>query len=220
MNRTQFFEELNHHLKGLPEMEQRRLLDFYAEYFHDMVEAGMTEEEVSASLEPPAVIAQQLRDELNPGGSGRRESREQRGTARQSGADETGGESRPGRPASWGRAAGDLFYRPSPLIVVLLIFSIPFLIGLTGGLVALVFSLLAAVIGLFAGAAAALVYGAVSVFTHPFDGVLSIGVGLLLLGFSFFSLALSSALYRLLRKLFQKFPMAWRGFWRGFHERG
>lgn len=61
MTKEVFLRELARHLEVLTEEERTEALNYYREYIEEGVEAGRTEEEVVASLDPPETIAAQMR---------------------------------------------------------------------------------------------------------------------------------------------------------------
>ncbi len=187
MNRTQFFQALNESMNGLPEAERNRLLDYYAEYFHDMLESGMTEEEVSASLDAPHVIADKLRAELGYGPSSRWQ--QAQATPRPDG----------GEP-----------WQPQPvqsrtmshrwIFVVLLVFGAPMWIGLLAGIFGLVAGVIGAIVGLVFGGVAALLAGIWYLFSWPIGGVMMIGGGLMLVGITLLLISLTRHFSALARR--------------------
>ena len=60
MTKKEYLNELVAGLMALSTEELRRVRDYYAEMIDDRVEAGMTEEQAVAELEPPAALAAQL----------------------------------------------------------------------------------------------------------------------------------------------------------------
>lgn len=63
MTKQQFLTRLGNALLSLPQEERAQALNYYREYIEDAVEAGRTEEEVTASMDAPETIAAQLRRE-------------------------------------------------------------------------------------------------------------------------------------------------------------
>ena len=61
MTKEAFLRELARHLEALPLSERAEALNYYRDYIEDGADAGRTEEEVVASLEPPEKIAAQIR---------------------------------------------------------------------------------------------------------------------------------------------------------------
>jgi len=61
MTKDGFLRELSRHLEALSAEERAEALNYYREYIEEGVDAGRTEEEVVASLDPPETIAAQMR---------------------------------------------------------------------------------------------------------------------------------------------------------------
>ena len=202
MTRMEFFQQLNEHMAGLPDVEQKKLADYYAEYFHEMVESGMTEDEVSASLETPAVIVERLRADLGLG----RQSKQQRAHRADDNADassrdqsQNNGDSSADNKETYKQVAARLFGRPSLLTIALLVISAPLWLsaffGLLGGLLGLIAGLIGALVAFAVSAVTLVVTGVVQLFSQPLNGVLLIGVGLLLAGLFFYCIALLKLLF-------------------------
>lgn len=64
MTRDEFMQRLKTELRGFSSAEVGRMLEYYDELFSDSLEAGKTEEEITASLETPEAIAQRMRVDL------------------------------------------------------------------------------------------------------------------------------------------------------------
>lgn len=64
MNRTEYLGKLAAQIATLPDEEITRSLAFYSEAIDDRMEAGLSEEEAVAQLEPPAVAARTIIEEL------------------------------------------------------------------------------------------------------------------------------------------------------------
>lgn len=63
MNKKQFLEAIRNRIKGLPENDIDKSLDYYSEMIDDRVEDGMTEEEAVAALGTvDEIVAQILND--------------------------------------------------------------------------------------------------------------------------------------------------------------
>ena len=61
MTKEAFLRELSRHLEALPPEERAEALEYYREYIEEGVDAGRSEEEVIASLDPPEKLAAQIR---------------------------------------------------------------------------------------------------------------------------------------------------------------
>jgi uncharacterized membrane protein len=60
MNKQQFLQELNHGLKGIPEVERADIIRDYEEYFHAGLESGKTEADMITGLGSVKQIAKEL----------------------------------------------------------------------------------------------------------------------------------------------------------------
>ena len=60
MDKTQFLSALSAQLRGLPEEDRQRALEYYSEMINDRMEDGLTEEEAVAAMDPPEQIARQI----------------------------------------------------------------------------------------------------------------------------------------------------------------
>ena len=64
MTREAFMSQLKGRLEGFSSAETARVVEYYEELFSDSLEAGKTEEEITAGLDSPEVIAERVRVEL------------------------------------------------------------------------------------------------------------------------------------------------------------
>ena len=64
MTKADFLQLLERALAQLPEEERRRNLEYYSELLDDMLEEGMTEAEATAKLGSPGQIAQNILQEM------------------------------------------------------------------------------------------------------------------------------------------------------------
>ena len=64
MHRDEFLVKLGNLLLSIPVEERRAALDFYRDYFDEARDSGKTDAEITASLEPPYLIARRIRAEF------------------------------------------------------------------------------------------------------------------------------------------------------------
>lgn len=199
MNRARFMEQLSRMLSDLPEGERREALDYYNSYFDD---AGPENEDaVIRELGSPGKVAAIIKADLqeNAGDYGEyTESGYEDTRTREPGQmpETYHGESREGRSSSQGRRRyQERGYRqPSRnrsrgiLLLILLVFVSPLLVGtlggLAGGILALiflpfivVFAFGAASIALLIAGGGLAVTGIVTCTTSPVAGIVIIGAG-------------------------------------------
>ena len=198
MTRNEFISELEKHLAGLPEIEITRAREYYVEYFNEAYELGKTDEQITAELDPPEVIAARIRVDL---GAGTVKSKSFRDTVKE----------------HWvifliiGIAA-------CPIIIPVLAGGVAGVFGLLAGLFGLIVGIIAAlgalVVSGFAIMVAAIslfVVGITCMFTAQlFKGFIMIGTGFILLGLSCLIVIGSIALIRLTVQLVKKFVL-WTG---------
>jgi uncharacterized membrane protein len=55
MSKTDFFQELNYRLRGLPERERQNILSVYEELFHKAAQNGKNEDDIAESLGYPRI---------------------------------------------------------------------------------------------------------------------------------------------------------------------
>lgn len=60
MNKQEFLESIRSQLRGLPEEDIEKSLDYYAEMIEDRVEDGLTEEEAVEAMGTPEEVASQI----------------------------------------------------------------------------------------------------------------------------------------------------------------
>ena len=180
MNRVEFMEQLERLLQDLPANDREDAITYYNDYFD---EAGQENEaQVIRELGSPGKVAAIIKADLNAAGS------------EQTAYGETEREENavPSRRESGYHAPKQKKGLPWPLIIVLLVFASPVLLGAFGGLFGAVLGVVGALIGIviaFVVCAVALliagivcfVVGIVRVFISPVEGLLTVGVGSLML---------------------------------------
>lgn len=171
MNRQEFFRRLEYLLRGIPENERMDALAYYNAYFDD---AGVeNEQQVLQELGSPEQVAQMILDDYD-------RNRQEYSDTWQVNEKPTVVEKIKGSNKS-----------TRILLIILLVFTFPFWIGIVAGLFGAIigvlgglFGVLAGVggsgIGIFAGGLVCLVMGIFRLFASPVEGVVTIGVGALL----------------------------------------
>lgn len=212
MNRMDFFQALNAEMKGLPEAEKNRLLDYYAEYFHDMQESGMTEEEVAASLEPPHDIVERVRRELEQDTAD--EPPLHQSTAQQNKTHQ--------HTTYVNNVNAGPSIKSSTLMIIILILTSPIwggiLIGVLGAIFGLLVGLAGVILAFCISGVTLLVVGLINLFIRPIEGVFMIGAGLVLTGLLFYCIALTVKCKQTLI-VWAKLPGKWlRQFWQSFKQ--
>lgn len=200
MNRDEFMQQLARLLSDLPENERMEAIRYYNDYFD---EAGPENEaNVIRELGSPGKVAAIIKADLKENGSGQEETKEsanQYQTSQEETQSDRWRESQnnvPGRypPVHKNRGAGRW-----ALIIILVIFLSPVILGVGGGIfgvlagiLAVIFgvwiSILTAGAGLFGGGIALFMKGIIKSFTMPASGLLSMGGGLLSIGLGIFLL--------------------------------
>ena len=210
MNRAQFMEQLKKLLSDISEAERQEALEYYENYFDD---AGPENEEaVIRELGSPGKVAAIIKADLKESNDSYAEyteygyedtrSREQRQT--------------PGRPRRGYHAGQKKSTAGIVLILILLVFLSPFIKGAVGGVLGiivtiillpflLVFALGAGALGLIIAAFACIAGGIGLCFSYVGGGILTIGIGCLLMAVGIlFGTLLVWVAGRLLPKLLRK----------------
>ena len=185
MDRAQFMKQLERLLSDISESERKEALDYYENYFDD---AGKENEaEVIRELGSPGKVAAIIKADL-------KESNERYAEYTENGYQDTRTEDKH-TPARRGYHAGGKRSNASIiLVIILLVFAFPFLKGIFGGVLGLlllivflpfipVIVLAAVALGLIIGAVECAVKGIALCFAHPASGLLSLGIGCLLMAF-------------------------------------
>lgn len=202
MNRTEFMRQLEGLLRDISDTERAEALDYYNSYFED---AGPENEaKVIQELGSPGKVAAIIKADL-------KESNEEYGEYTEHGYEDNRMKEEsqvPDQYAQTSRArrgyrSGQRKNKPTIiLLVILLVFASPILlgigggifgiiVGILGGLVGIVFGLFGGLVGSAAGGVAMLVMGIIKCFTSPSLGLVGIGLGSLALALGFLLLILA-----------------------------
>ncbi len=175
MNRQEFFRRLEYLLRGIPENERMDALAYYNAYFDD---AGVeNEQQILQELGSPEQVAQMILDDYYRN--------------RQEYSD---GQQVDDKPTMVEKIK-NMNKSQKILLIILLVFTFPFWIGIVAGLFGAVVGVLGGLfgvvvgvggsgIGIFAGGLVCLVMGIFRLFSSPVEGVVTIGVGALLTAIS------------------------------------
>lgn len=174
MNRVEFMRQLESLLLDLPENDRLDAIAYYNDYFD---EAGVeNEEKVIRELGSPARVASIIKADLNATGNEKAEYTEQGYSDGRKGINPNTPAQREGKKTL-----------PVALIIVLLVFAAPVLLGIGGGLLGGVLGLIGGLIGLVAGGIGMLVGGVVSLVAgiiklvfSPLKGLVLVGTGSLI----------------------------------------
>lgn len=198
MNRVEFMRQLESLLWDIPESDRLDAIDYYNDYFD---EAGLENEyQVIMELGSPERVAAIIKADLNTQGNEQAEYTEYGYSDGREGIN-------PNTPATRKQR------RPLPLalVIVLLIFAAPAILGLGGGLIGVIFGLLGGLIGIVAGGIGMLVGGIVSLvggiiklIVSPVKGLVLIGTGSLVTALGIlFVLLFVLCIFKWLPKLFR-----------------
>ena len=198
MNRLEFMRQLELLLWDIPESDRLDAIAYYNDYFD---EAGLeNERQVIMELGSPERVAAIIKADLNTSGNEQAEYTEQGYSDGRSGVN-------PNTPATRKQR------RPLPLalVIVLLVFAAPVILGIGGGLIGVVFGLLGGLIGIVAGGMGMLVGGIVSLvggiiklIVSPVKGLVLIGTGSLVTALGIlFVLLFVLCIFKWLPKLFR-----------------
>ncbi len=171
MSRAEFMQRLESLLGDIPENDRLDAIAYYNDYFD---EAGPeNEQQVLKELGSPERVAQIIKADLNTAGNEQAEYTETGYTDGRDGVN-------PHTPATRKQKR----QLPLALIIVLLVFASPVLLGIGGGLIGGIFGLLGGLIGIIAGGIGMLVSGIVGfvgglikLIVYPVKGLVLIGVG-------------------------------------------
>ena len=186
MNKQEFLSALRRKLRGLPEEDIRRALDYYSEILADRIDEGLTEQQAVAALDNPEDIAAQLRQEYG----------------QSHGSEEPTMASNPDpSPKTEKQGSGSSWIKNSWFWVMVLGAPIwcsveASLISLLAGLFSIIIGLYTAVVGLFAGALGLLLVVPIFYGLRQESLLLSLGAGLICLGLGILLLFLTNAALR------------------------
>jgi uncharacterized membrane protein len=174
MNRVEFMRQLESLLWNLSESDRLDAIAYYNDYFD---EAGVeNEERVLKELGSPERVAAMIKADLNTDGNEQAEYTEQGYSDGRQGVN-------PNTPAT--RKQKKVL--PIALIIVLLVFAAPVLLGVGGGLLGGILGLAGGLIGLvaggigmLAGGVVSLVSGVIKLVFSPLKGLVLIGTGSLI----------------------------------------
>ena len=199
MNRVEFMRQLESLLWDLSESDRLDAIAYYNDYFD---EAGVeNEERVLKELRSPERVAAMIKADLNTNGNEQAEYTEQGYSDGRQGVN-------PNTPVTRKQKKT----LPVALIIVLLVFAAPVLLGVGGGLLGGILGLAGALIGLVAGGIGMLVGGVVSLVSgviklvfSPLKGLVLIGTGSLITALGLlFVVFLVLCIFKWMPKLFRK----------------
>lgn len=194
MSRNDFMKQLEKLLQNISPAEREEALQYYNDYFDD---AGMeNEQSVIEALGNPARVAENIKRDLYGNGYG--DSAYQKTTPIDKSVipyeqeRENGGRGENGAQATagGGSRSGKLSSGMIALIVVLCVMASPVLLGVSSGLLGIVFGIAAAWFGMIFGFGAAalsliaaffilLLVGISCLFVEPFVGIAVVGIGMI-----------------------------------------
>ena len=198
MNRVEFMKELERLLWDLPEHDRLDAIAYYNDYFD---EAGIENEaNVLRELGSPARVAAIIKSDLNTAGNEQAEYTETGYSDGRKGPN-------PNTPAT----RKERKPLPLALVIVLLVFAAPLLLGVGGGLLGAIVGLFGAVIGILAGGIGMVVGGIVTLVTgivklvvSPIKGLIFMGTGSIVLAIGIlFVLLLVLCVFKWFPKLFR-----------------
>lgn len=180
MNRVEFMQQLERLLADIPENDRLDAIEYYNNYFD---EAGAeNESQVIRELGSPGRVAAIIKADSNETGG-------QHATYTEQDGEKT---NMPSKKEKGYKAPKQKRNIPWPLIIVLIIFASPVLIGVGGGLLGGIVGVLGALfgiavaviacgVGFFVAGVVCFVVGIVRLFISPAEGLVTIGLGSLLL---------------------------------------
>ena len=174
MNRVEFMKQLERLLWDIPESDRLDAIAYYNDYFD---EAGPENEvNVLRELGSPERVASIIKADLNTSGNEKAEYTEQGYSDGRSGVN-------PNTPA----VKKKRWNLPIPLVIIILVFASPLLLGIGGGLIGGVVGLFGGIIGLIfggfgmlLGGIVSLVAGIVKLIVAPVEGLVLMGTGSLI----------------------------------------
>ena len=199
MNRVEFIRQLESLLWDLSESDRLDAIAYYNDYFD---EAGIeNEERVLKELGSPERVAAMIKADLNTDGNEKAEYTEQGYSDGRQGVN-------PNTPAP----RKEKKKLPMALIIVLLVFAAPVLLGVGGGLLGGVLGLAGGLIGLvaggigmLAGGVVSLVSGVIKLVFSPLKGLVLIGTGSLITALGLLiAVFLVLCIFKWMPKLFRK----------------
>lgn len=186
MNRVEFMSQLERLLWDIPESDRQDALRYYNDYFE---EAGVENEaQVIQKLGSPGKVAATIKADLHASGNERAEYTER---GYYDGREETN-QNPPASKDTNSRGPKQKRAISWPLIIVLLVFASPLLVGVGGGVLGGVFGVIFGAFGILLAAlicgvaflvagVVCLVVGIVRIFISPLEGLVTAGIGSLAL---------------------------------------
>jgi uncharacterized membrane protein len=180
MNRVEFMNQLERLLYDIPEHDRLDAIAYYNDYFD---EAGVDNEaQVIRELGSPGKVAAIIKADLNS----------TVGEEEPYVESESSEQNVPSRKKNGYHAPKQRKGLPWPLVIVLLVFASPLLVGVFGGVIGVLFGVAGALVGIavaFVACALALliagivcfVVGIVRAFISPVEGFIIVGMGSLML---------------------------------------
>lgn len=185
MNRVEFMQQLERLLWDIPQSDRLDAIAYYNDYFD---EAGAENEaQVIRELGSPGKVAAIIKADLNASGNAEAEYTEQGYKDGREGVNQN----TPARKENGYQVPKQKRSIPWVLIIILLVFASPVLVGVGGGLLGAIFGVLAALFGivvavivcaiaLVLGGIMCIVVGIARAITSPVEGLVVIGVGAIL----------------------------------------
>ena len=182
MNRVEFMQQLERLLWDIPESDRLDAIAYYNDYFD---EAGPENEaQVIRELGSPGKVAAIIKADLSASGNVEAEYTEHGYEDGREGLNKN----TPARKEKGYQAPKQKRNIPIALIIILLVFASPVLVGVGGGilgglvgvlaaLVAIIFAVVACGVAFIIGGFACIVVGIARVITSPVEGLVVIGVG-------------------------------------------
>ena len=209
MNRVEFMEELESLLADIPENDKLDAITYYNDYFDEA--GGENEARVIRELGSPERVAAMIKEDLDEAKVKEDEKQEPLHQM-----NEVISEAKQKKNIPW------------PMIVVLIIFASPILLGILGGVLGGIIGVFGALLGLFAAVlacalafvicgSALMVLGIIKLVLSPAEGVLILGIGSLLLAIGIlFSVLMAWIGFKWIPALFR---VCIRGFQKIFSKR-
>ena len=179
MNRVEFMEQLEQLLQDLPANDREDAITYYNDYFD---EAGQENEaQVIRELGSPGKVAAIIKADLESGEAQEEQKKET-----------------PGARYQAPKKKNNL---PWALIIVLIIFASPIILGVGGGLIGTVVGVFTAIVGCIAALLACgvalvfagivlFIFGIVRMFVNTLEALVTIGIGSLMIAFGLVLLVL------------------------------
>lgn len=186
MNRVEFMQQLERLLWDIPQSDRLDAIAYYNDYFD---EAGVENEaQVIRELGSPGKVAAIIKADLNASGNTDAEYTEQGYKDGREGVNKNA----PARKENGYQAPKQKRSIPWALIIILLVFASPVLVGVGGGILggligvlvalfAIIFAVVACGVSFIIAGIVCIVVGIARVLISPIEGLVTIGVGAILL---------------------------------------